>query len=147
MLERQHIVDTARSWLGTPFRHQGRSKATGVDCIGLILGVYGECGMQLIAPANYAESPSSNLVLDYTQRQAIEVPKKELRPGTVAVLWGWDRNEAQHFGFVGAAAGRPTLIHAFSRAGKVIENSWDTFWLRRLVSVYELPGTAPMEAK
>jgi cell wall-associated NlpC family hydrolase len=30
----------ARAFVGTPFRAQGRSKETGVDCVGLILGVY-----------------------------------------------------------------------------------------------------------
>ncbi len=34
-----HIVSEARSWLGTPFKHQGRVKGVGCDCIGLIAGV------------------------------------------------------------------------------------------------------------
>jgi cell wall-associated NlpC family hydrolase len=29
---RAAVVAEARSWLGTPFHHQGRVKAAGVDC-------------------------------------------------------------------------------------------------------------------
>jgi cell wall-associated NlpC family hydrolase len=145
MLERQQIVDTARAWVGTPFRHQGRTREKGVDCIGLVIGVAAELGVQLTAPADYSESPASNLVISYSDQQAIPVPGNGLRPGAVAVLWGWNRNEAQHFAFIGSHAGRPTMIHAFSRAGKVVEHGWDSFWLRRLVRVYELPGTAAVE--
>jgi cell wall-associated NlpC family hydrolase len=46
MLDRQHIVDTARGWLGVPYRHQGRRKDKGVDCVGLIIGVGAELGLQ-----------------------------------------------------------------------------------------------------
>jgi hypothetical protein len=31
------LVAEARRWLGTPFRHQGRIRGEGVDCIGLVL--------------------------------------------------------------------------------------------------------------
>lgn len=36
---RQTIIAEARSWIGTPFRHQGRRKGQGVDCLGLLAGV------------------------------------------------------------------------------------------------------------
>ena len=33
------IVEAARSWLGTPFKLQGRLKGKGCDCLGLIIGI------------------------------------------------------------------------------------------------------------
>ena len=33
------IVDSARSWLGTPFHPQGRKKGVGCDCLGLIIEI------------------------------------------------------------------------------------------------------------
>lgn len=33
------IIQEARTWLGTPFKHQGRLKGQGVDCLGLLVGV------------------------------------------------------------------------------------------------------------
>jgi cell wall-associated NlpC family hydrolase len=144
MLERQQFVDVARSWIGVKYQHQGRTRK-GVDCIGLILGVSSELGVQLIAPDNYAPSPASNLVLKYADAQGVTIENKKLELGRIAVLWGIDSNEAQHFAVVGEYNGRQTMIHAFSRQGKVIEHSWDTFWLKRLMKVYELPGTVPLE--
>lgn len=35
------IVERARALLGTPFRPQGRDAATGLDCAGLVIAVYG----------------------------------------------------------------------------------------------------------
>ncbi|MCO5157884.1 MAG: hypothetical protein M9945_14240 [Aquamicrobium sp.] len=145
MIDRQHIVDTARTWIDARYRHQGRSKERGVDCVGLIIGVGAELGLQLIAPDFYAESPSSNLVLRYADQQLEPIPGKELALGRVAILWGFDRNEAQHLAIVGEHAGRQTMIHSFSKAGKVLEHSWDAFWMKRLVRVYEYPGTTPLE--
>ncbi|WP_113155960.1 C40 family peptidase [Nitratireductor sp. OM-1] len=147
MLERKRIVDMARGWLGVRYRHQGRSKERGVDCVGLILGVGAELDLQLIAPQFYAESPSSNLVLRYADQQLNPIESRELALGRVAILWGFDRNEAQHLAIVGEHAGRLTMIHSFSKAGKVLEHSWDSFWMKRLVRVYEFPGTAPLEEK
>lgn len=145
MIDRQHIVDTARGWLDIRYRHQGRSKEKGVDCVGLIIGVGEEIGLQLIAPEFYAESPSSNLVLRYADKQLVSIPNKELAIGRVAILWGFDRNEAQHLAIVGEHAGRLTMIHSFSKAGKVLEHSWDSFWMKRLVRVYEFPNTKPLD--
>jgi NlpC/P60 family putative phage cell wall peptidase len=36
------IVETARAWIGTPYRHQASVKAAGADCLGLIRGVWRE---------------------------------------------------------------------------------------------------------
>jgi hypothetical protein len=41
----EQILAAARSWLGTPWRHQGRLKGVAVDCGGLIIGVGKELGL------------------------------------------------------------------------------------------------------
>lgn len=46
------IAEQARTWLGTRFRYGGRVKKNesndgGVDCVGLVIGVYGELGCDL----------------------------------------------------------------------------------------------------
>lgn len=38
----QAIVAAARCWIGTPYRHQARTKGAGCDCLGLVLGVWSE---------------------------------------------------------------------------------------------------------
>ena len=36
----ERVTAEARDWRGTPYRHQGRRKGGGCDCIGLVLGVW-----------------------------------------------------------------------------------------------------------
>lgn len=135
---REDVVSHARSWIGAPFRHQGRSKTRGVDCVGLILGVAQELGVQLIAPKDYTSSPSGQLVMQYANDQLSQTSSKNI--GSVVVMWGFDRDEPQHLGFIGRDAGRFTLIHAFSKRGIVVEHGFDAFWDRRIKAFFELPG-------
>jgi hypothetical protein len=44
-VENIEIVAVARSWHGTPWRHQGRLKGVAVGCGGLIIGVGRELGL------------------------------------------------------------------------------------------------------
>lgn len=34
------VIAEARGWIGTPYRHQGRRKGVGCDCLGLLIGVW-----------------------------------------------------------------------------------------------------------
>jgi len=38
------IIESARSYLGTPYRHQGRVKHLAIDCVGLLAAVARESG-------------------------------------------------------------------------------------------------------
>lgn len=144
MLSRQHIIDVTRSWLDTPYRHQGRKKGQYVDCVGLIVGVGAELGMPLNAPLAYSPTPASSLVLHYADQELVRMPTNEFALGRIAIMWGFDRHEAQHLAIIGERAGQVTMIHALSRSGKVVEHPWDRFWLKRLVRVYEFPNTEPL---
>ena len=39
-MRRAAIVAAARSWIGTPYRHQASLKGVGCDCLGLLRGVW-----------------------------------------------------------------------------------------------------------
>ncbi len=54
-MSREAVIAEARSWLGTPFHHQGRLKGVGVDCGQLLAAVYeAGCGM---APMDFGFYP------------------------------------------------------------------------------------------
>lgn len=42
---REKVIQEARSWLGTPYHHEGRVKGVGVDCAMLLVAVYHACGL------------------------------------------------------------------------------------------------------
>lgn len=45
MNPREQIVNEAKSWLRTPYRHKARVKGGGVDCAQLLIAVYSACGL------------------------------------------------------------------------------------------------------
>ena len=42
---RQAIVDEAKEWVGTPYKHQFMTKGIGTSCILFIIGVYSSVGL------------------------------------------------------------------------------------------------------
>jgi NlpC/P60 family putative phage cell wall peptidase len=136
----QKIVLSARSWLGTPFKHQGRVKQVGCDCIGLLVGVVGELGLKdergmsltQYDQQNYARVPDGKLfknTLDNVLSKSIE-----MQAGNV-LLMKFHR-EPQHVAIVGADA--KTIIHCYQAAGKVVEHRLDELWRKRIVKIYSL---------
>ncbi|MEM9842167.1 MAG: peptidase P60, partial [Pseudomonadota bacterium] len=39
-MTRAEVIEAARAWLGTPYRHQASRRGVGADCLGLIRGVW-----------------------------------------------------------------------------------------------------------
>ena len=76
---REEIVAEARKWIGTPFRHQGRIRGRGVDCVGLPL-----CVMRDLGIADWTEDfrvyprrPMTDRVLEICKERLIEIPLNE----------------------------------------------------------------------
>ena len=63
---RQIVLAESKAWLGVKFSHLGRSKTSGVDCLGLIEGIWTNL---------YSEFPFRNLV--YNRPRSIN-PHKEV---------------------------------------------------------------------
>lgn len=141
MITRAAVVDTARQWIGTPYRHQGRTKGQYVDCIGLIMGVGADLGVTIEAPHNYSSSPSGIMLMERAREQFDEVTGRQTPiPGDIMVLWGWNRREPQHFAIAAAFGSRPTMIHAFSKRGQVVEHGVEPFWEKRLMALFTFKG-------
>lgn len=138
---RRHVVDTARQWIGTPYRHQGRKKGHYVDCIGLIIGVGADLGVTVVAPDDYTESPSGLMLMEKARVQFDEVTDRtEPILGDIMVMWGWNRHEPQHFAIRSEFGGRATMIHAFSKRQLVVEHGIDRFWEKRLMALFTFKG-------
>ena len=83
----------ARSWVGTPFQHQGRMKQVGVDCIGLVICCAAKTGIALAkryeADPNtrrYRERPARYALLAELQRACRQVPKEDAKPGDLLCM-------------------------------------------------------------
>ena len=129
------IVKVARTWLGTKFHHQGRKKGAGVDCIGLVVGVAQELGLQVEDKTDYGREPNNFELQNGLEKQ---LRKCELKIGAVA-LFKIDK-EPQHVGIISDYGDGFGLIHAYAQSRKVVEHNLDELWRGRLVGCYEFVG-------
>jgi cell wall-associated NlpC family hydrolase len=148
----EHLVAIARSFIGTPFRHQGRIgniSGYGLDCLGLILAVAARLnikdsdGICLVEydNRNYGRYPDTRLLQRRLAQVMVPVSHEALRPGDVLNLYLDGR--PQHLAI--AATKRYgtcealSLIHAFAQAGRVVEHRLDDVWQERVCHCYRLP--------
>lgn len=138
------IVERARAWLGTPYRHQASCRGAGTDCLGLLRGIWRETlGPEPEAvpsyTADWSEPGQSEDLLGAARRNLVEIARSEMRPGDVLVMRMRDVGVAKHVGVLAATpAGLPTLIHAYSGRG-VVESSLTPAWARRIAGVFRFP--------
>lgn len=125
------LVSAARTWIGTPFSHQGRTKGHGVDCIGIAVGAAIEAGYEVDDRVNYGHHPTGELVQEL-KRQCYQVPRCEMQANDL-MLFRFGRAPLH----VAICAG-DTMIHAYQPAGGVVEHNIDEKWMRRLVSVWRI---------
>lgn len=135
MPTRAEILAEARTWLGTPFHHQGRVKGVGVDCVGLIVGVLRTLGHAPLDQTGYGREPHAGLLEAALEAQLMRVALDAAQPADVLLLRFV--REPQHVGLLTEAGG---IIHTYERVGRVVEHRLDEAWRRRLVRAYRLPG-------
>ncbi len=146
---REQVVAEARSWLGTPFAHQGHVKGIGADCAGLVAGVAIALGLlpadwwqRDFAPhAGYPRTPGAGLMPAVCRRFLRHLEPMHARPGDVLLLRF--STEPQHLGIVTPYhLGGLAMIHAYSRSSAVVEHRLADVWRARVVAAFALPGVA-----
>ena len=148
---RRDVVEIARSWIGTRFLHQGRSRCLksngrligGIDCAGLIVVVGHESG--LLDPSvdvpTYHRWPDGRTIREMLAKHSIEVPLCNAQPGDIVVLKWEGSRFPHHMGiFSELPGGRLGMIHSYFDFRKVVESSYEEPWISRTVSVHSWPG-------
>ncbi len=142
MIEDQ-VLDEARRWLGTPYRHAGSKCQVGCDCLGLVRGIwralYGR-EPQRVEPysADWAEARGDcDPLLDSARRYMRELDPGDVKAGNL-VLFRWrDGAAAKHLGILTGAA---TFIHAYE-GHSVVESALVPQWRRRIAGRFAFPET------
>ena len=129
------FVAAARSYMGVPFRHQGRSRR-GLDCAGLFAVAVHDIGKPVYNVEAYSKEPRENGL-----RKAVianlgdAISSDQMRHGDIALMTFV--NEPSHVGIVtDYPLGGFALLHTFAQQGKVVEHRMDQSWLDRIVEVY-----------
>ena len=139
------VVACARTWLGTPFQHQQRSKGLAVDCAGLVIGVARELG--LVEPefdvTHYPRQPDGVSLLRWCEEYMLRIEQPAMQPGDVVVV-AFD-TRPQHLGIVGNYRhGGLSMIHAYEHAmvHKVVEHRLMFSTSMQFCAAYRLHGVA-----
>jgi NlpC/P60 family putative phage cell wall peptidase len=148
-VDRAAITAAARSWVGTPYRHQASLKGVGCDCLGLVRGVWRELyGPEPEAPPPYrpdwAETGGRETLLEAARRHLIEIAPNDARPGDVLLFRMSPDACLKHCAIVSAGASgdpEPRIVHAYW--GRAVVESWlGPWWRRRLAHAFSLPGVS-----
>jgi hypothetical protein len=130
------IVQEARTYIGTRWVHQGRSRQ-GLDCLGLASLVAKVTRGYTFDVLNYAAQATDETMLELCRQHMLPVPASERRPGDVVIIrYGNQR----HMAIVGdhPIDGEMTLIHASSVFGRVVEHRLDSRWARICIANFRL---------
>lgn len=142
---RAAALGEARSWIGTPYRHQASCKGAGCDCLGLLRGVWRAlCGAEPVPVPGYssdwAETSGEETLLAAGRTHLDEVMIADALPGDVLVFRWRDQAPAKHVGLLSRPLGEcPAMIHAYERVG-VIESPLVPSWQRRIAAAFAFPS-------
>lgn len=128
----QDLVDKCRSFVGTKFVHQGRSKH-GVDCAGLIVLSAKELGASVDDFTAYTMQPSAAVFFEYISKHADRVPDHEMQLGDL-LIFEFDANP-QHIAIL-SKVNPFYMIHAANMHRKVVEHRIDEKWMNKLRAVF-----------
>jgi cell wall-associated NlpC family hydrolase len=131
----QDLTTEARSWLGVPFRHQGRDR-DGVDCVGFVAAIAIPAGLAppSIDRRDYGRLPSSREIETRLARYLVKVD--QAAEGDVIVIRWRSAQEASHVAYCAGA----TLIQAYGRSERVVECGYREPWRRMTAAVYRFPA-------
>lgn len=154
---RAEVVRLARLWIGTPYHHQASRRGAGVDCIGLVRGVWRELyGHEPERPPAYsrdwAEATGQETLIEAARRHLVEIDIENARPGDALVFRYSPRVVAKHTGILATpvthvetgaslrdATSAFTLLHAVEGV-PVAESPLGVWWRRRMVAAFAFPG-------
>jgi len=136
------IVDCARCWIGTPYRHQAARRGAGADCLGLVRGVWRELygGEPEVVPAysmDWSEPQGEERLWAAATRHLV-AKSGALRPGDVILFRMRAGAVAKHLGIIAKTGPDASFVHAYARHG-VIESPLSAPWVRRIVAAFKFP--------
>jgi NlpC/P60 family putative phage cell wall peptidase len=136
MITGADIVQEARTWLGTPYHHQGRVRSAGVDCIGVVIGVAHALGLSEFDTRDYGRIPNGNMMRAMLMQHLDSVPLWEHQAGDIGLFTFV--KEPQHVGIFTENG----ILHAYADAKQCVEHGFIKPWPQRLVAVFRFKGVA-----
>lgn len=137
MVNRADIVAKARTYIGTRWRHQGRQPGRMIDCVGVIVKVAHHFDITQWDTLDYGRMSVYNTLLRIFEEHLIRKPIRDRKPGDIALFR--ERVYPVHCGIVGEKDGQLTIIHAYLKRKKVVEEPYSQEWLDSTVAMFAYP--------
>jgi hypothetical protein len=139
-MTRAEIIERARTFVGLPWRHQGRT-AAGLDCVGLVIAVGSSFGLPYEDKTGYGRHALSHEFMHHLRRYLVPLPPSAARLATIGVF-----REARfpcHVGIFSERDGVETLINSRANRRRVVEEAFATQSdPLQLVEILAFPGMA-----
>ena len=117
----QTFIAAARSYLGVPFRHLGRSRR-GLDCAGLAIVAAHDAGFALDADyRGYGRRPDGASLRALVARHCRRIDRAALAPGDLLLFAGTERLPC-HLAIVSDTTPEVAIVHAWAELGRVAEH-------------------------
>ncbi|WP_457648935.1 NlpC/P60 family protein [Profundibacter sp.] len=137
----EQVVQAARGWIGTPYRHQASTRGAGTDCLGLLRGVwreiYGDEPEDVPAYTPDWSEPQGEERLWRAALRHLQVQQGRAA-GDLLLFRMRAGGVAKHLGIAGRIGPEPTFIHAYTGHG-VVESPLSRPWQRRIVARFAFP--------
>lgn len=139
------LIDFARNYLGTPFKHRGRD-ARGLDCAGLVWRAYADAGLVMPDLRRYGREPHRDGMMKVAQEalgdpvwRGIGMPEI-VTPGDVLVMRFVKEPHHMAIATTDEMYGLG-MIHAdgSTNVRRVVEHGMDRLWRSRVVAVFRRP--------
>jgi cell wall-associated NlpC family hydrolase len=160
VMARLAVISEARSWVGTPYHKNGRTKKVGADCATLIFCVYCNTGLisseeggifsdPSIVPRSHdwwqhtSEEKYMLRVLRHALKavEGISYPSLKALPGNIALVKPWNRDgttERKLFNHAGIVVKWPIVIHSIGTQGVEQCNATShRLWANKTVAVFD----------
>ena len=130
---RAAIIECARSYLGVPWLHQGRTRR-GLDCAGLIIRVAQDLLLSDYDVSGYGLEPQGN-----SMRRLLEQHTRPVGQPTLGdiLLLRFSRLP-QHLAILTDYG----IIHTHRAVGFVVEHAYSRAWRARFVDAFAYPGVS-----
>ena len=123
-------LEKARSYINTPFKHQGRNK-NGLDCIGIVVVPLNDIGFFTYENKNYRKYGLGGEIIDVLSKYCYEVEKPfKYMAGDILLF---SKGASQHLAIY---TDKNTIIHAHNFVGKVVEHSLTQDWEINITKVF-----------
>jgi cell wall-associated NlpC family hydrolase len=136
MPSRVDIVNEARTYIGVPWRHQGRTRK-GLDCIGLLVVVAQKLDLTVRDVVGYGRRPEGFNFTARFKEEMEEIPLRDIKPGD-AVTFADDKFVC-HVGIVTEKYGKVHIIHGHATRRQVLEEAYEGEWERKARKAFRFP--------